>query len=107
MTSPREQRWTSVLTNRSKIRRVWGRIVPTKCWETRNIGKSWRTLTKQFLITEVTHEYKLAGEYISPYYGMVNRGNFVYWAYRVPYEWVRRLDTPKEIPVEPVEVSRF
>ena len=73
----------------------------------REISEKVRDITKQFLITEVTHEHKLAWEYISPYYGMENLGNFVYRAYRVPYEWVRHSDTSKEPPVEPVDVSRF
>ena len=56
---------------------------------------------------EVTSDHEIVWEYISPYFGKDNRGNHVYRAYRVPYEWVPQLDTPKEIAVEPVDVSRF
>lgn len=58
-------------------------------------------------IIEVTPGHELVWEYISPYFGMDNRGNHVYRAYRVPYEWVPQLDTPEEIAVEPVDVSKF
>ena len=39
---------------------------------------------------EVTSEHELVWEYISPYYGMDGKSNYVYRAYRVPYEWVPR-----------------
>ena len=41
---------------------------------------------------------------------MDNRGKNVYRAYRAyraPYDWVPQLDTPQEVAVEPVDVSRF
>jgi len=58
-------------------------------------------------IFEVTAEHELVWEYISPYFGLDNRGNNVYRAYRAPYDWVPQLDRPEEVTVEPVDVSRF
>lgn len=58
-------------------------------------------------IIEVTTDHELVWEYISPYFGNDNRSNSVYRAYRVPYEWVPQLDTPKEVAIEPVDVSTF
>ena len=31
----------------------------------------------------------------------------VYRAYRVPYEWVPQLDTPKQTAIKPVDVKTF
>ena len=31
----------------------------------------------------------------------------IYRAYRLPYHWVTQLDAPKEVPIEPVDVSTF
>ena len=36
-----------------------------------------------------------------------NRANFVYRAYRMPYEWVPDLDTPEEVVIQPVDVRKF
>ena len=33
--------------------------------------------------------------------------NMVYRAYRVPYEWIPRVDPPKETPIERIEVTSF
>ena len=58
-------------------------------------------------IFEVTTDHEIVWEYISPYFGMDNRGNNVYRAYRVPYDWVPQLDAPVETAVKPVDVSTF
>ena len=56
---------------------------------------------------EVTPEHQVVWEYISPYFGQSAHYNLVYRAYRVPYEWVPQVEPPREVPVEPVEVSTF
>jgi hypothetical protein len=42
-------------------------------------------------IFEVTITHEIVWEYISPYYGINHNANFVYRAYRVPYDWVPQL----------------
>ncbi|MDR2795569.1 MAG: aryl-sulfate sulfotransferase [Spirochaetaceae bacterium] len=65
-------------------------------------------------IFEVTPEHKTVWEYVTPYTqkteggakgGLVN--NWIYRAYRVPYEWIPQLPTPEETAVSPLNVSRF
>lgn len=56
---------------------------------------------------EVTPEHELVWEHISPYYGMDGKSNYVYRAYRVPYEWVPQLDRPKETAIKRIENSKF
>lgn len=58
-------------------------------------------------IIEVTQNHELVWEYISPYYGMDGKANLVYRAYRVPYEWAPRLDTPVETEIPRTDNSRF
>jgi hypothetical protein len=58
-------------------------------------------------IIEVTPEHNLVWEYISPYWGNLMKINMVYRAYRVPYYYVPQLDTPKEVPIEPIDVKVF
>lgn len=58
-------------------------------------------------IIEVTPQHELVWEYISPYWGKKMKMNMVYRAYRVPYEWVPQLDTPQEVPIEPIDVTTF
>jgi len=58
-------------------------------------------------IIEVTPDHRIVWEFISPHFGQSARFNMLYRAYRLPYEWVPQLEQPKEIPVEPVEVSTF
>ena len=58
-------------------------------------------------IIEVTTDYRIVWEYISPHFGQFARFNMIYRAYRLPYEWVPQLDAPKETPVKPVDVSTF
>ena len=58
-------------------------------------------------IFEVTKRYEIVWEYISPYYGIDNNANFVYRAYRVPYEWVPQLERPEEKEIPKLDRSRF
>lgn len=61
-------------------------------------------------IFEVTKEYEIVWEYISPYQftgGGLNKMNMVYRAYRVPYEWIPQLDRPTEVEIKPLNVNEF
>jgi len=58
-------------------------------------------------IFEVTKGYEIVWEYISPYYGINNNANFVYRAYRFPYDWVPQLDRPEEEEIPKLDRSRF
>lgn len=58
-------------------------------------------------LIEVTANHELVWEYISPYWGQQLKLNMVYRAYRAPYEWVPQLDTPKEVPIKPIDVTTF
>jgi hypothetical protein len=58
-------------------------------------------------IIEVTPKHEIVWEYISPYWGKMMKINMIYRAYRVPYEWVPQLSKPAEVPIEPIDVTRF
>jgi hypothetical protein len=58
-------------------------------------------------IFEVTPDHQLVWEYISPYWGKHFNQNMVYRAYRMPYQWVPQLETPRETPIAPLEVTTF
>lgn len=56
---------------------------------------------------EVTPEYEIVWEYISPYFGKKRNHNMVYRAYRVPYEWIPQVEQTDEIPVPRLDNSKF
>jgi len=56
---------------------------------------------------EVTPDFELVWEYISPYFAGDGKSNYVYRGYRVPYDWVPQVDQPKEIAVPKVDRSTF
>ena len=58
---------------------------------------------------EVTPDYDIVWEYISPYFSdsPKDKHNMVYRAYRVPYKWVPQLKKPVEKAVIPPELSEF
>ncbi|MEX1299248.1 MAG: aryl-sulfate sulfotransferase [Desulfotignum sp.] len=58
-------------------------------------------------IIEVTAGHELVWEYISPYWGRHFKMNMVYRAYRYPYEYVPQVDPPKEVAIEPVDITAF
>jgi hypothetical protein len=58
-------------------------------------------------IFEVTADYEIVWEYISPYWGKLMKINMVYRAYRVPYEWIPQLDKPQEKPIQRLDVTTF
>ena len=56
---------------------------------------------------EVTPDYQLVWEYMSPFFAEHENTNYLYRAYRYPYEWIPQLDKPQENPIKPVECSSF
>jgi hypothetical protein len=56
-------------------------------------------------IFEVTPDYEIVWEYVSPYYEKTENFNLVYRAYRVPYDYVPQLKKPEEKAVIPPENS--
>ncbi len=58
-------------------------------------------------IFEVTPEYEIVWEYISPYFSKKMMGNAVYRAYRVPYDWVPQLTRPVEKVIPRPDNSKF
>jgi hypothetical protein len=58
-------------------------------------------------IFEVTPEYEIVWEYISPYFSKKMMGNAVYRAYRVSYDWVPQLTRPVEKAIPRPDNSKF
>lgn len=58
-------------------------------------------------IFEVTAGHGIVWEYISPFWGKLMRMNMIYRAYRVPYSWIPQLEPPREVPIEPLDVTTF
>jgi hypothetical protein len=56
---------------------------------------------------EVTPDFELVWEYMSPYFAEDGKSNYVYRGYRLPYDWVPQVDQPKEIAVPKVDRSVF
>jgi hypothetical protein len=56
---------------------------------------------------EVTPECEIVWEYISPYPGNIPGTNYVYRAYRVPYQWAPQGTHAEEVSVIPPENSAF
>ncbi len=55
-------------------------------------------------LIEVTNDYEIVWEYISPYWGSVTRKtNMVYRAYRYPYDYVPQVEPPKEVAIERID----
>ena len=57
-------------------------------------------------IFEVTPDKEVVWEYIAPF-NKESEGQFVYRAYRYPYDYVPQLDKPEEVPVEPLDITTF
>jgi hypothetical protein len=56
---------------------------------------------------EVTPEYEIVWEYISPYFSKKMMGNGVYRAYRLPYDWVPQASRPVEKAIPRLDNSKF
>jgi hypothetical protein len=50
---------------------------------------------------EVTNDYEIVWEYISPYFNDKENFNLVYRCYRVPYDYIPQLKAPKEESILP------
>jgi hypothetical protein len=58
-------------------------------------------------LIEITADYEIVWEYISPYFAAQGDTNMVYRSYRYPYEWIPQLDTPKEVGIPQTDRSTF
>lgn len=58
-------------------------------------------------VFEITKDYEIVWEFISPYKGKMVPMNMTYRAYRVPYEWVPQVQKPVETPIQPLDVKTF
>jgi len=72
-------------------------------------------------IFEVTSEYEIVWEYISPYIGgrvelpgntpgpaaPPRKSSMVYRAYRIPYDWIPQVDKPEEIALPDIDISEY
>ena len=58
-------------------------------------------------LIEVTPDYEIVWEYISPYWGKSFPMNMIYRAYRVPYSYVPQLAAPQEVPIKRIDVTTF
>ncbi|HHX77441.1 MAG TPA: thioredoxin, partial [Firmicutes bacterium] len=58
-------------------------------------------------IMELTPEKEIVWEYHCPYWGKYMKLNYVYRAYRYPYDWIPQLDKPKEVAIERVDNNDF
>jgi len=56
---------------------------------------------------EVTKDLEVVWEYVSPYEGNIPGTNYVYRAYRTPYEWTPQVPRPREVAVVPPENGSF
>lgn len=50
-------------------------------------------------LMEVTTDYQIVWEYVSPYWGEFFPINMIYRAYRYPYDWVPQLEIPEEVAI--------
>ncbi len=58
-------------------------------------------------LIEVTANHELVWEYISPYFAKNKKQNLIYRGYRIPYDWIPQVDTPKETKIEALDVTTF
>ncbi len=75
-------------------------------------GNTLITMGADGRVIEVTPDLEIVWEYVSPYMSRpVQKGTqaycSVYRAYRIPYEWIPRLNKPVERAVTPIPNSKF
>ena len=59
-------------------------------------------------LLEVTREHELVWEYICPYRGVSTLPmNWVYRAYRAPYEWVPQAGVQQQVAIDKIDVASF
>ncbi|MEX1348879.1 MAG: aryl-sulfate sulfotransferase [Desulfobacterales bacterium] len=56
---------------------------------------------------EVTADHDIVWEYISPFFALGENTNYLYRAYRYPYEWIPQIDPPAEIPIHKIDCASF
>ena len=56
----------------------------------------------------MTPQGEIVWEYVSPYVDPLRKNSVVtYRCYRCPYEWIPQLEKPAEVPIEPVDITKF
>ena len=70
-------------------------------------GNTMITEGAQGRIFEVTTDYEIVWEYISPYISRRRKNNEVYRAYRVPYHWIPQVEKPGEKAIPRIVNSKF
>jgi hypothetical protein len=58
-------------------------------------------------IFEVTPKHNIVWEYLSPFRGRKSRVNYIYRAYRAPYEWIPQIEKPEEKAILRLDNSKF
>ena len=59
-------------------------------------------------LLEVTPDFEVVWEYISPYFGKMNiPTNMVYRSYRYPYEWAPQAEKPEETAIAPIDNTEW
>ncbi|MEL7567216.1 MAG: aryl-sulfate sulfotransferase [Dehalobacterium sp.] len=58
-------------------------------------------------LLEVTSDFEIVWEYISPYWGKEMPINMIYRAYRYPYEYVPQLEKPEEKAIPRIDINDF
>jgi hypothetical protein len=58
-------------------------------------------------LLEITPDYEIIWEYISPYFSRRGMMNHVYRAYRLPYHWVPQADKPEEKAVPRLDITKY
>ena len=58
-------------------------------------------------LIEVTKEYEIVWEYVCPYFSDDDNMNYIYRAYRAPYEWVPQLPKPEEREIAALDKTTF
>ncbi|MFH2132196.1 MAG: aryl-sulfate sulfotransferase [bacterium] len=58
-------------------------------------------------VFEVTPDHRLVWEYVSPFFAENENTNYLYRAYRYPYDWIPQLDKPEETALKKVDCASF
>lgn len=59
-------------------------------------------------LIEITNDYEIVWEYISPYWGHKSREtNMVYRAYRYPYDYVPQVEPPQEVAIKRIDNNDY
>jgi hypothetical protein len=58
-------------------------------------------------LLEITPNHELVWEYMSPFFALNQNTNYLYRAYRYPYEWIPQLDKPREVALKKMDCAVF